>query len=962
MPHNTDSAKASEQENATIGNQSEQPQEPSAAEVQPTVNDEVAESPPPERLNPPTIKYPDLPSLAQSPANAAIDAPGSLNINIANSGDASRQRDHQPPGQADAQGEYAPQDEVDESTLPSQFDTQLPDIANEALIMSDQPVPPENVNEDAVKHVESAQREQNTEEEVQQTNGDQINEAKSRLNGITAPEFDQTDKEILLYEAKTIYNVPERRRSRAWDHFARVNPKATAEQWEAFFNENVRPIAEKAHRLSEARDLEDQSSDDGSDGTESGSDMSAQSEDERHGEPGVDETSLGKSRSGLRRQPQTPPESPDEFIIPRPRTLSPSVLKQLKQRGSPLVIVPTPSAKHVRFSQERDTILSPIRSQAGAQSQSQSVHGQRINAQPRRSPRKLKPSGTGSISPISKQGPTGNNRRDIETIDLSQHVDEGDTDEESDRNPVANVDGVGASSLMDPPRDFEIFQSNDQPPEDEKENSPKRKRRSRSRERPHDALDLTEKGTEFRLEPTLNFPSIDNVSFSEEDGRLKTPQKLKRRRRSEQGSTRSQRANSQSIFDVISDTDSHVTASKRKRRRLKERASQTNQQIRSDDPSNLASDDVYEDAREVITQTHDSADGTGGIDTFDFVQTQVNHNDSSSSGMQAQRDPQLDPSPQSSPPPYQPSRQPSRNAFSQASRSLQPPPALSRSTIPFTELMSPEPPSSPSTARQHRRTTKSPILPRNQSLEQRSESDESPAFQTNPGREEHVPARYRATTQEILDRETSQRPDIIGMPLPPDTDSEAEEVAPRIKQEEQEQSVPHSQAQHRSQSQSQSQRRSQTPQYQRRYRSTQQILSEPSPQIPLDVPPPPATQHSSNSSTNRPAPSQPSQTPNRISSSPLDQFINYNVSIGHDRDDAINALRCTSFNSVLAQEVLECWQRGEELPRKPGIWTEDDDLIIRGGDAWQIRRLSHFHGDKNYDYRLDLLEAWAEEL
>ena len=87
------------------------------------------------------------------------------------------------------------------------------------------------------------------------------------------------------------------------------------------------------------------------------------------------------------------------------------------------------------------------------------------------------------------------------------------------------------------------------------------------------------------------------------------------------------------------------------------------------------------------------------------------------------------------------------------------------------------------------------------------------------------------------------------------------------------------------------------------------------------------------------------------------------MQLGHPEERVVYALERTSMNSALAQIVLDALASGSGLPSDvPGVWTEDEDAVLRGGDSREMMRLERWHGRVAYAYRLEVLEEWGQAL
>jgi telomeric repeat-binding factor 2-interacting protein 1 len=78
----------------------------------------------------------------------------------------------------------------------------------------------------------------------------------------------------------------------------------------------------------------------------------------------------------------------------------------------------------------------------------------------------------------------------------------------------------------------------------------------------------------------------------------------------------------------------------------------------------------------------------------------------------------------------------------------------------------------------------------------------------------------------------------------------------------------------------------------------------------------------------------------------------------------IEALRCTSMDPTLADQILESIAAGNGIPADMrGVWTAEDDRTLEARDTREIQRLMDKHGSVCLDYRWEYLNmARAEGL
>lgn len=89
-------------------------------------------------------------------------------------------------------------------------------------------------------------------------------------------------------------------------------------------------------------------------------------------------------------------------------------------------------------------------------------------------------------------------------------------------------------------------------------------------------------------------------------------------------------------------------------------------------------------------------------------------------------------------------------------------------------------------------------------------------------------------------------------------------------------------------------------------------------------------------------------------------WIDAQTADGYIEEDVIAALRQTSFNPKLASVVLEAKAIGAEVDIA-GVWTEEEDKIVEGGDARAMTRLANKHGRDSVAKRLQFLRDWRHD-
>lgn len=107
--------------------------------------------------------------------------------------------------------------------------------------------------------------------------------------------------------------------------------------------------------------------------------------------------------------------------------------------------------------------------------------------------------------------------------------------------------------------------------------------------------------------------------------------------------------------------------------------------------------------------------------------------------------------------------------------------------------------------------------------------------------------------------------------------------------------------------------------------------------LPLDSPAPPSPAPSSPSSTDSGDPDPP------LAPDEIDEFFEEQRALGFANEWIASALKHTRWRPELAAEVLEAWEKGEALPDKRGVWSEEDDDDVEGGDGAALARLERKH-------------------
>ena len=95
--------------------------------------------------------------------------------------------------------------------------------------------------------------------------------------------------------------------------------------------------------------------------------------------------------------------------------------------------------------------------------------------------------------------------------------------------------------------------------------------------------------------------------------------------------------------------------------------------------------------------------------------------------------------------------------------------------------------------------------------------------------------------------------------------------------------------------------------------------------------------------------------------SDMDKWIREMVEEGHDWDLVVEAMRVTCFDTDLVLQILPSLESGEGVPQDvQGVWTEEDDEQLEGGDGRCLKRLDRKHGWTLMDERMDFLRRWRE--
>jgi hypothetical protein len=91
----------------------------------------------------------------------------------------------------------------------------------------------------------------------------------------------------------------------------------------------------------------------------------------------------------------------------------------------------------------------------------------------------------------------------------------------------------------------------------------------------------------------------------------------------------------------------------------------------------------------------------------------------------------------------------------------------------------------------------------------------------------------------------------------------------------------------------------------------------------------------------------------------IDEWIEQRLRMGKAKNEQqiITALRCTTMDPDLADQVLDYLAAGKGIPQHMrGVWTAEDDASMEGTDARNIDRLLKKHGTELYNARFEYLE------
>ena len=91
----------------------------------------------------------------------------------------------------------------------------------------------------------------------------------------------------------------------------------------------------------------------------------------------------------------------------------------------------------------------------------------------------------------------------------------------------------------------------------------------------------------------------------------------------------------------------------------------------------------------------------------------------------------------------------------------------------------------------------------------------------------------------------------------------------------------------------------------------------------------------------------------------LDEWIDSHVAAGIEAEDVALALKSTSMEADLAEQILPYLAKHKAIPRDVrGVWTEEDDEDLDASDGRRIGRLQEKHGQEGFDARWEFLRIY----
>ena len=100
-----------------------------------------------------------------------------------------------------------------------------------------------------------------------------------------------------------------------------------------------------------------------------------------------------------------------------------------------------------------------------------------------------------------------------------------------------------------------------------------------------------------------------------------------------------------------------------------------------------------------------------------------------------------------------------------------------------------------------------------------------------------------------------------------------------------------------------------------------------------------------------------------LDGSSISAFLTRMVSKGYTEDNVISALRMTSTRGHLASLIIPTLSSGARLKDQRGVWTEQDDHDLEGGNGRGIKRVEEKHGWSGWggcEERLEFLRMVRE--
>ncbi|KAI4125849.1 MAG: hypothetical protein LQ347_005213, partial [Umbilicaria vellea] len=91
----------------------------------------------------------------------------------------------------------------------------------------------------------------------------------------------------------------------------------------------------------------------------------------------------------------------------------------------------------------------------------------------------------------------------------------------------------------------------------------------------------------------------------------------------------------------------------------------------------------------------------------------------------------------------------------------------------------------------------------------------------------------------------------------------------------------------------------------------------------------------------------------------LDKWIDSHVAAGMEAEDVALALKCTSMEADLAEDILPYLAKHKTIPGDVrGVWTDEDDEDLYASDGRRITRLQEKHGQEGFDARWEFLRIY----